>query len=135
VEAAVEHEEEEWEKDDHVQARLEALGAHVCQATKPSAPSAACTDISVGLTTTGSSSNFEPTPEPKYQGVVKWFRGSFGWIACAALAKKHQGRDVFLHKLDCDHAPKLADKVSFQLAWDDRGNLKAVQAQITKPPA
>lgn len=65
---------------------------------------------------------------PVYQGVVKYFRGSFGWVTCAKLAN----RDVFLHKKECDTAPKQWDDVQFELVFDDAGNPKATKAVVVR---
>jgi len=69
-------------------------------------------------------------PETRYHGVVKHFRGSFGWIACTEVARKYCGSDVFLHKLDCNTIPRHGDRLSFCLTRDDKGNPKAVKAVI-----
>merc|ERR1712216_335512 len=77
-----------------------------------------------------------PQVETRYEGVVKWFRGSFGWVDCAAVSQKYEGYDVFLHRVDCDgsRAPKLGDRVSFRLTLDDNGNPKAIEAKMTERP-
>merc|ERR1712232_1283482 len=72
----------------------------------------------------------------RYHGVVKWWRGSWGWLECRHAPAKWHGRDIFLHKMDCKGvAPGRGDCVSFCLTSDDRGNPKAVEAQVEGPPA
>lgn len=49
--------------------------------------------------------------EPRLQGLVKYFRGSFGWVACERMAKMYGDYDVFLHKSDCDGVPRQNEVV------------------------
>jgi hypothetical protein len=73
--------------------------------------------------------------EVRHKGVIKYFRGSFGWVDSPEVAAKYHGHDVFLHKRDCDGMPKLGENVSFILTEDDNGNPKAIKAAIKKSTA
>jgi len=73
----------------------------------------------------------------RYEGTVKYFRGSFGWIQCPEISAKYSGHDIFLHKQDCinkvgdsHEQPKQWDKITFQLSTDMNGNPKAIKARI-----
>jgi hypothetical protein len=61
--------------------------------------------------------------------VVKYFRGSFGWIVCEAVAVDFPGRDIMVHKSDClgDFRPKQGDTVSFRLALNGRVDPQAMK--------
>lgn len=68
----------------------------------------------------------------RYEGIVKYFRGSFGWIQCSEIPN-----DIFLHKRDCvkkighsHERPKQWDKITFQLSTDEKGDPKAIEARI-----
>jgi len=65
----------------------------------------------------------------RYKGTIKFFRGSFGWVACEDVWGQY-GRDTFLHINDCDggYKPELGDVVMFSLSEDNVGNPKAVHA-------
>jgi cold shock CspA family protein len=63
-----------------------------------------------------------------FQGKVKWFRGSFGWIDSTEAKNAYSGSDVFLHVSDCDFKPRQGDEIEFHVDFDDRGNPKAVRA-------
>lgn len=69
-----------------------------------------------------------PLSNKRYQGVVKWFRGTYGWVDCAEVSKQYAGHDIFVHINDCNFQPKQGDEVAFNLSLDDRGNPKAVKA-------
>jgi len=75
----------------------------------------------------------EPLSEKRYEGIVKWFRGTYGWVYSADAQQQYASRDVFLHINDCcdDFRPKQGDAVSFLLSQDREGNPKAVRA---RPP-
>merc|ERR1719189_3089427 len=75
-----------------------------------------------------------PISQKRYEGIVKYFRGAFGWVVCEELSAVYRGFDVFLHKRDCDAVPKQNDKVSFRLCLDDLGNPKGVDARLVKAP-
>lgn len=100
-----------------------------CMAAATATPKAAAS-VATAPAPSGSSTS----PPHRYHGIVKYFRGSFGWITCATVSAKFHGLDVFLHKRDCDAAPKLGDRVSFALTVDERGNPKAAEARV-EPPA
>jgi len=75
-----------------------------------------------------------PVDERRYQGVVSWFRGSYGWLQCAEVAARYPGCVIFLHSNDTDAKPKQGDKMSFQVSEDvppDHRNkqVKAVHAR------
>jgi len=73
----------------------------------------------------------EPLSEARFDGTVKYFRGSFGWVSSAYLQRHYGGRDAFLHINDCSSGfqPRQGDAVTFVLAEDQMGNPKAVRAQ------
>merc|ERR1719189_695372 len=62
-----------------------------------------------------------PISQKRYEGIVKYFRGAFGWVVCEEVSAMYQGFDVFLHKRDCDVVPRQSDRVSFRLCLDDQG--------------
>merc|ERR1712070_944370 len=75
-----------------------------------------------------------PVNKKVYQGDVKYFRGSYGWIVCQAV-----GQDIMVHKNDCNFKPepgrsgkpegsllKPGDQVRFRLALNNQGNPQAV---------
>jgi hypothetical protein len=82
-----------------------------------------------------------------YEGVVQWFRGSYGWIACEKLAADHpdlsfdvtirpkqhapelQFCGLLVHKSDSDFKPAQGDKVSFVLALNDQGKPQAMKVK------
>jgi len=65
-----------------------------------------------------------------YQGVVKSFKGSFGFISCGEVAEKFGGRDTFLHKNDVNGVPQEGSRVSFRLVLDAKSNPKAEAATL-----
>lgn len=69
----------------------------------------------------------------KYNGVVKSFRGSFGWVTCPEVAEQYKGRDVFLHKNSVNTEPIVGSKVAFRLTLDAKGNPKAEEAILEVP--
>mmetsp|Transcript_16638 Transcript_16638/g.30241 ORF Transcript_16638/g.30241 Transcript_16638/m.30241 type:complete len:303 (-) Transcript_16638:19-927(-) len=69
----------------------------------------------------------------RYQGLVKSFKGSFGFIACADVAEKHNGRDAFLHRNVVNALPQVGCKISFRLTLDADGNPKAEDATLEAP--
>jgi len=71
-----------------------------------------------------------PVSAKQYQGYVKYFRGTFGWVECGEVAKIFPNCDVFVHINDCDFRPRQWDKVCFQLAEDDQGKPKAVKVSL-----
>jgi cold shock CspA family protein len=75
-----------------------------------------------------------PTCLKQYQGVVNWFRGTFGWVESADVARMYPNHDVFVHINDCDFNPRQWDKVCFQLAEED-GKPKAVSVCMWREPA
>lgn len=60
-----------------------------------------------------------------YKGVVTWFRGSYGWISCEAIAAEYPGCDVMVHKNDCNFRPRQDDLVQFRLALNGSGHPQA----------
>merc|ERR1719167_1303288 len=66
----------------------------------------------------------------RYEGVIKSFRGSFGWVSCKDVAEKHSGRDIFLHKNALNSIPAIGATVAFILAFDAKGNPKAQDAVL-----
>lgn len=65
---------------------------------------------------------------------MKFFRGSFGWIACEEISKEYSGRDIYVHINDCDFRPKAGDEVEFRLALGEGGGPKAVRVTKVKDP-
>jgi cold shock CspA family protein len=72
----------------------------------------------------------EPRSKTRYEGNIKYFRGSYGWVYSPDVQKEFGGADVFLHVNDCGDGfrPRQGDAVTFQLSKDQKGNPKAVQA-------
>ncbi|CAE7940712.1 Ankrd17 [Symbiodinium necroappetens] len=66
----------------------------------------------------------------RFQGTVKFWRGSFGWLSCDAVTEKMGPRDVFLHRNDLNSVPVVADAVEFGLILDAKGQPKATNAII-----
>merc|ERR1712151_957077 len=67
-----------------------------------------------------------------YIGVVKHFKGSFGFLICEELQARFPGQDVFLLKSDCcAGGPRVGDRMQFRLVISD-GNPKAVQARLAE---
>merc|ERR1719210_263643 len=102
-------------------------------------PNACCSTAKCRLTALYVDINRQPRkPDVKrYEGIVKYFRGSFGWIQCPEISAKYRGCDIFLHKQDCvkkvgdrQVQPKQNDKITFQLSTDEKGNPKAIAARI-----
>merc|ERR1739845_295021 len=86
-------------------------------------PASSCT------TEVGDALPAEPSLK-RYHGVVKYWRGSFGWITSPEVADMYPAMDVFMHKKDCESVPKRFCNVSFLLALDEKGNPKAVEARV-----
>jgi cold shock CspA family protein len=76
-----------------------------------------------------------PSSSKRYDGFVKYFRGTFGRIESAEVVKQYPDSDVFVHINDCGFRPRQWDKVSFQLAEDHNGNPKAVRVSAWKEPS
>jgi len=78
----------------------------------------------------------KPSPLSKTTctGIVSVFRGSWGWVDCASVQMNYNGRQIYLHKNDCDFNPWKGDKVEFLLALDPQGNPKAVNAKRHREP-
>jgi len=76
--------------------------------------------------------------ERRYKGMIKYFKGSFGWLECRACAADFpdlDARDIYVHKNDCTwdvkhRRPSQWAVVTFRLAVDDRGNPKAMQVSL-----
>lgn len=76
----------------------------------------------------------KPVDERRYQGVVTWFRGSYGWVKSAKVAAKYPDHWIFLHVNDCDSKPRQGDSITFQVSIDVKSNsgnkqVKAVHAR------
>jgi hypothetical protein len=69
----------------------------------------------------------------RFQGVVKFFKGSFGWVTCQEVAVLYEGRDTFVHKGDCDTNLRRGDAISFSLTVDASGNPKALDLRKEVP--
>jgi len=72
----------------------------------------------------------EAISSTQYRGTIKYFRGTYGWVQCAEVAKMYPNVDIFLHINDCDFRPRQWDRVVCELALDDNGNPKAVKASL-----
>jgi len=59
-----------------------------------------------------------PVDAKRYQGVVSWFRGSYGWLQSPEVAARYPNRVIFLHFNDCDAQPRQGDTMSFQVSED-----------------
>ncbi|CAJ1351690.1 unnamed protein product [Effrenium voratum] len=66
----------------------------------------------------------------RHRGVVKFFRGSYGWLTCGEVAEKTGGRDIFLHKNQLNSVPGPGTTVEFSLTIDEKGQPKAVDAVV-----
>lgn len=76
-----------------------------------------------------------PISQGKYTGRITWFRGTYGWVDCREVQANADGRQVFLHWNDCKFdCPRQWDEIDFQLAYDSRGNPKAVNATRHRKP-
>jgi len=72
----------------------------------------------------------EPLSEARFDGTIKYFRGSFGWVVSSHVQEQY-GCAAFLHINDCcsGFEPRQGDAVTFMLAEDKkRGDPKAVRA-------
>jgi len=67
-----------------------------------------------------------PIDTTVYHGVVKWFRGSYGWLVCDAIAADYPDCDVLAHKSECSFKPRQGDRVCFRLALNAQGNPHAM---------
>jgi cold shock CspA family protein len=74
--------------------------------------------------------SLRPVDTRVYQGIVKWFRGAYGWLVCEALAKDFPDTDVFLHKNDCNFKPRPGDEVCFRMALNGQGIPQAVKVAM-----
>merc|ERR1712038_853330 len=76
-----------------------------------------------------------PVSQKRYQGIVEYFRGSYGRVVCEEVSAMYRGFDyVFLHKTKCDFRPRQWDKVSFRLVLDDKGNPQGADARLVVEP-
>jgi cold shock CspA family protein len=71
-----------------------------------------------------------PISTKLYQGTVKWFRGSYGWLVSEGVAKDYPDVDVLVHKNDCNFKPKLGDEVRFRLSLNGQGNPQATSVAL-----
>ncbi|CAK9042409.1 Ankyrin repeat domain-containing protein 17 [Durusdinium trenchii] len=67
----------------------------------------------------------ESDSNDRHEGIVKFFRGSFGWVRCSDVAQKIGDRDIFLHKNQLNSVPTAGDVVEFKLVVDAKGQPKA----------
>jgi hypothetical protein len=70
-----------------------------------------------------------PVDAKRYQGVVSWFRGSYGWLQSPEVAARYQNRVIFLHVNDCDSKPRQGDKLSFQVSDDVKPEFRNQQVK------
>jgi len=75
-----------------------------------------------------------PVSKHQYEGVVTWFRGTWGWIDSTEVTKMYPDCNVYVHINDCDFRPRQWDRVCFQLAEAD-GKPKAVGVSMWREPA
>jgi hypothetical protein len=135
-----EEEEDEWAREENIERISSLLDAQISKlgvqpTPEPAAPSPEPEAPTAAEATNGS---VLATPAKRYHGVIKYFRGSFGWISSVEVAAMYPGMDVFLHKKHCCGVPKQSEIVSFHLAEDEKGNPKAEDARIEaedKPPS
>ncbi|CAK9042340.1 unnamed protein product [Durusdinium trenchii] len=74
----------------------------------------------------------ESDSNDRHEGIVKFFRGSFGWVRCSDVAQKIGDRDIFLHKNQLNSVPTAGDVVEFKLVVDAKGQPKAEDAVVVK---
>jgi len=65
-----------------------------------------------------------------YHGVIKVWRGAFGFITCEEVTSQFEGRDVFVHKNDINAIPINGSFVTFRLTKDAKGHPKAEEALV-----
>lgn len=70
-----------------------------------------------------------PVNAKRYQGVVSWFRGSYGWLQSPEVAARYPNRVIFLHFNDCDSQPRQGDKLSFQVSEDVKPEFRNQQVK------
>lgn len=70
-----------------------------------------------------------PVDAKRYQGVVSWFRGSYGWLQSPEVAARYPNRVIFLHFNDCDAQPRQGDKMSFQVSEDVKPEFRNQQVK------
>merc|ERR1712008_146045 len=70
-----------------------------------------------------------PVDAKQYQGVVSWFRGSYGWLQSPEVAARYPNRVIFLHVNDCDSKPRQGDKLSFQVSDDVKPEFRNQQVK------
>merc|ERR1712008_562131 len=70
-----------------------------------------------------------PVDAKRYQGVVSWFRGSYGWLQSPEFAARYPNRVIFLHVNDCDSKPRQGDKLSFQVSDDVKPEFRNQQVK------
>jgi len=126
-------EEDEWAREDNVERIIAILGVHSAKLDSDPVPELLAPAPAPAATTKDC---IAEVPTKRYHGVIKYWRGAFGWITCEEVAAIHPDADIFLHKRDCDQAPKRLDgcgnpqAVSFHLTLDEKGNPKAVDAKV-----
>merc|ERR1712151_414901 len=73
-----------------------------------------------------------PVNETRYEGIVTWFRGSYGWLESTEVAAKYPRRYIFVHVNDCDSKPKQGDMMNFQLSLDVPAGLRNEQVKAIR---
>merc|ERR1712048_267926 len=73
-----------------------------------------------------------PVNETRYEGIITWFRGSYGWLESTEVAAKYSGRYIFVHVNDCDSKPKQGDMMNFQLSLDVPAGLRNEQVKAIR---
>ncbi|CAK9042387.1 unnamed protein product [Durusdinium trenchii] len=72
----------------------------------------------------------ESDSNDRHEGIVKFFRGSFGWVRCSDVAQKIGDRDIFLHKNQLNSVPTAGDVVEFKLVVDAKGQPKDLGGKV-----
>eukprot|EP00931_Biecheleriopsis_adriatica_P072235 TRINITY_DN4631_c0_g1_i1.p1 TRINITY_DN4631_c0_g1~~TRINITY_DN4631_c0_g1_i1.p1 ORF type:complete len:402 (+),score=46.04 TRINITY_DN4631_c0_g1_i1:30-1235(+) len=111
-------------KMDEAFKRLQEAGLDVEEGASQRLPEAKVRPRSLGQTD-------DPMGQ-RFDGIVKHFSGSFGFISCSDLQASFGGKDVFLHRKQLVFCDKLreGDAVNFRLHVDSEGSPIAEDVQL-----